>query len=152
MKHPLLLLSFLFTLCACDEKVDSLIPRSRVEIQMNTRTTALDFIQQGYKIISSPTPEAPYIGFAGVLVVKGYTYESEAYAYDLACPVEISRSVLLKMKDDYNVVCPSCKSEFDVIRYGNPAPTSGPAKDLKLMLRRYNAHYSESSYLLTVYN
>lgn len=151
MNRLLFLLPVLF-LASCEETVDSVIPRTRVEVQLNTRTTGLDFEQNGYKLISSVSPETPYIGFGGILLVKGYTSASEVYAFDLACPVEIKRTTRLTLQDGYKAVCPSCKSEFDVIRYGNPSPTAGPAKEQRLLLRQYNANYSEANYLLSVFN
>lgn len=150
--NRLLFLILLFPLAACEDVVDSMVPRARVELELNTRTTGLEFEQNGYQLITTPPNSSSYIGFGGLLLIRGYTSPTEVYAFDLACPVEVSRTVRLKVEDSYKAVCPACGSTFDMIRYGNPAPTTGAAKDKKLLLRRYNAWYSESDYLLRVHN
>ena len=147
-----LVIPLLLLLIACEDAVDSVVPRARVDLELNTRTTGLPFEQNGYQLIATPPTASSYIGYGGILVIKGYTSNTEVYAFDLACPVENARTTRLTVHDGYKAVCPSCGSEFDMIRYGNPAPAAGPAKEQRLLLRRYNAHYSEATYLLHVYN
>lgn len=150
--NRLLLLTLLCTLAACEDVVDSMVPRTRVELELNTRTTGLEFEQNGYQLITTPPNSSSYIGYGGLLLIRGYTSTSEVYAFDLSCPVEVSRTVRLKVEDSHKAVCPTCGSTFDMIRYGNPAPTTGPAKEKRLLLRRYNAWYSETDYTLRVHN
>lgn len=139
-------------IASCDDATDSVIPNARVDIELNTRTTGLPFEQNGYQLVTTKPTAASYIGYGGVLLVRGYTSTSEVYAFDLACPVECSPTVRLKVEDGYKAVCSKCGSEFDMIRYGNPAPTAGEAAEQKLLLRRYNAFYSEATYMLRAYN
>lgn len=148
----ILLIPFILLCAGCEDTVDSVVPRARVELELNTRTTGLPFAQNGYQLVTTPPNGSSYIGFGGLLLIKGYTANTEVYAFDLSCPVEASRTVRLTVEDSYKAVCPVCKSEFDMIRYGNPSPTSGAAKEQKLLLRRYNAWYSESDYILRVHN
>lgn len=143
------LLSLLF---ACDDVVDSVVPRARVDLELNTRTTGRDFEGKGYQLITTPPTASSYVGYGGILLIKGYTSNSEVYAFDLACPVENKPTTRLTVQDGYKAVCPKCGSSFDMIRYGNPAPSSGPAHDQRLLLRRYNAHYSEATYCVYAYN
>jgi nitrite reductase/ring-hydroxylating ferredoxin subunit len=83
-------------------------------------------------------------GFGGVLVV--HAVDDRFHAFDLACPHEASRSVLLAA-DENNLyaVCPRCGSKYD-IAFGTGAPEGVS----KYYLKRYTV--SESNSQLTVSN
>lgn len=96
-------------------------------------------------------------GFGGVLLVSGqnpFTLEVEPMAYDLACPVECSPDVRVKMQPDGPLpvaVCEKCGSHFNVVMRGG-TPESGPAHSRKLGLRRYECRKTVSGGYLIVNN
>lgn len=71
-------------------------------------------------------------GFGGVLLVGSYT--GEPHAYDMACPVECRRNVIVSV--DGNVaVCHTCGSSYDIFNAGSSL--SGPAAQHHYGLTRY---------------
>ncbi|MDR1600895.1 MAG: (2Fe-2S)-binding protein [Tannerella sp.] len=71
------------------------------------------------------------IGFGGVLVV--HATDGRFYAFDLACPHEVSRSTLVEADENtLNAVCPKCGTKYD-IAFGSGAP-NGIGKNY---LKRY---------------
>lgn len=87
------------------------------------------------------------IGLGGLIVVRSLLEHNTFFVYDLACPVERSRSVRLQTTDT-EAVCPSCRSHYDLLSsYG--IPTQGVAK---YPLKRYRAEYQPSRSLLLLTN
>jgi len=77
-----------------------------------------------------PYPEYCFTGFGGVMLAC--TINSDFVAYDLACPVEHSQSVLVAVDAERNyAVCPKCGSAYDVFQLEESPgyPLSGPARD-----------------------
>lgn len=90
-----------------------------------------------------PYLEQSATGFGGVLLVCGTdVFSGEAgvpVAYDLACPVERSARVRVRMEvaDPLPVArCPECGSTYAVVDRGG-SPISGPAATDRYGLRRY---------------
>ena len=46
-------------------------------------------------------------------------------AYDIRCPYEDRVDITVSVNDEYKAVCPSCKSEYDLMAGGSPF--SGPS-------------------------
>ncbi len=144
MKRFITLFLFSILLFSCDDAFESNIPSMRVSANFNTYTTDPELATPGgYKRITKINNEAPYIGFGGLLVVRGFI-DNAVFAYDLACPVERKQTVRLEMKDDVKLCCPECGSEYDGIFYGNTLPSSGKAKEQKLQIRRYATSCSDN--------
>ncbi|MDE6329929.1 MAG: hypothetical protein K2L83_04355 [Muribaculaceae bacterium] len=85
-------------------------------------------------------------GYGGVLLIEGmdpFMLEMlTPLAYDLACPVEKSPTVRVRIDAaTYEAVCPVCDSHYDVTM-GGGAPLSGPALggEHKYGLKRYYCH------------
>lgn len=85
-----------------------------------------------------------YVGFGGVLLIGGidpFTTEPNVpLAYDLSCPVEMSRTTRVAVNpDNLEAVCPVCGSRYDVITAGG-GPVGGPALTgaHRYGLRRYS--------------
>lgn len=58
-----------------------------------------------------------YFGYGGILVV--HSHHGGYFAYDLACPYEWRRDVLVEPdKDVLYATCPQCGSKFDLINDG----------------------------------
>ena len=85
------------------------------------------------------------IGFGDIIVVK--TMNNEYKAFDLACPHEAKRNVLVEV-DELNAVCPVCGSKFEISLTGTGMCIEGESK---YPLRPYQV-IQHSSNRLTVRN
>ena len=127
-----LLIVFAFS---CENDDYTTIPNLKVYFELNL--SALDFeLQTDYKfkIFTNPRLEIEKgkMGFGGLLIINGM---SNLFAYDLACPVEVSRTIRVVPDSDKNNItatCPKCGAVF-LIATGTGAPQSGS----KYGLRRY---------------
>ena len=83
-----------------------------------------------------PYTEISATGFGGILLVVDYA--NQPVAYDLACPYEVRRDVLIEVDEEAAMArCPKCGSTYYIFNnYGLPA--SGPAHDHNYALKRYN--------------
>ncbi|MDO4707774.1 MAG: hypothetical protein Q4A61_05060 [Porphyromonadaceae bacterium] len=96
--------------------------------------------------LTQPIRLTDALGYGGLLVVRSLTEEA-FYAYDLACPNELSGVKQVEIVDE-RAVCPACHSVFDVLlSYG--APVAGPAKR---PLRPYQTYYSAGTRELRIMN
>lgn len=96
-----------------------------------------------------------YTGYGGVMLLNGYDFTTQQLsvpiAYEMACPVENKRSVLIEYDSEkQDAYCPTCGSRFNVLS-GGGTPTSGQALDKKYGLTRYNV-YSNTSGGYTITN
>ncbi|MBD5239760.1 MAG: hypothetical protein HDS64_08390 [Bacteroidales bacterium] len=94
-------------------------------------------------------------GFGGILMTCDMT--NTPRAYDLSCPVECQRDILVIIDRETNLArCPRCGSTYDVfLLNGSPqmagAPTSGEAMTRGLGLRRYSVTFGlDGRYALIV--
>ena len=88
-----------------------------------------------------PYPDYSFTGYGGVLQVCDI--HGTLRAYDLSCPVECQRNVLVMVDYSTNLArCPECGSTYDVFLLDGSdqlagAPVSGPALASGYGLRRY---------------
>lgn len=94
-------------------------------------------------------------GFGGVLMTCDM--DNVPRAYDLSCPVECQRDIKVVIDRETNLArCPECGSTYDVFLLNvSPrmagAPTSGPALQRGLGLRRYSVNFGmDGRYALIV--
>lgn len=142
-------LALMVAATGCDHVDFDRIPPANVRLSFDTQAEwerygtpgALDyrrFILDGNLRVPSDFPWTglTYTGFGGILLVGDLS--GAPYAYDLACPVEVSRNVRLEIDTQENVAyCPKCGSRYSVYNnYGSPI--SGEARKLKRGLRRFN--------------
>ena len=86
-----------------------------------------------------------YTGYGGVLLMMGLEMPM---AYDLSCPVEMSRDVILTINpDNYDAVCPRCGSRFNPLT-GAGGPLSGVAINNKVGMRQYRVIPSNGGYII----
>lgn len=144
----ILLLCFIQT--ACVEDYNTYFPVYQVNFQINLATGGLALNGIGGYYVKDPknTVGTDKIGCGGVLV---YHTAIDTYsAFDLACPVEVSRSYLISTPDSKGIVtCSKCGSTFNIF-HGMGNPESGPAVEKKRMLKSYRT--SLSGTMLNVYN
>lgn len=87
-----------------------------------------------------------YTGFGGVLLMMGM---EAPMAYDMACPVESSQSVILSIDaENFEAVCPRCNSHFNPLT-GAGGPVSGVAINNKVGMRQYRVTPSAYGYVIT---
>lgn len=144
---PVVIAALLF-LSSCNQVDDDRIPYSPVNIPFASLamwetygvTGALqhrNFILDRGEPSGYPYNSFSYTGYGGVLLCGDI--HGNPVAYDLSCPVERNRSVLIVVDDDaVNAYCPKCHSVYDVFaNYG--IPLSGEAAEHGYALRRYQA-------------
>ena len=106
---------------------------------MRTDTDNLG-VPGSYREVTTRHDATSYLGFGGSIIVRGYDEYSSPYAYDMACPYEKTATTRIKMNSQtMKAECSKCGSTFDGLFWGNPAPSSGPAFEGKLYLRKYSA-------------
>lgn len=138
---------------SCGDDYSSVIPDSPVNLKCDLgRAENVSLKETGNnKSFIEPKTNQDYLGYGGILIVHSWTPmdASQPYtAYDLSCPVEISRTTqVVPTEDGWFAVCPVCHSKFD-IGSGMGNPLSGPAYIAKkpLGLRIYTV-YQEGSIL-----
>ena len=87
-----------------------------------------------------------FTGFGGVLLMMGI---EEPMAYDLSCPVEATRDIVLSINpENFEAVCPRCGSRYNPLT-GDGGPTSGVAINNKVGMRKYRAIPSNGGYFIT---
>lgn len=93
-----------------------------------------------------PYTASSYTGFGGILLVC--TVLGEPAAYDLACPVERDRNVVVGINSESSLAeCPVCHSTYDVFSL-NGYPVSGIAAQKGYGLRRYKVGRGRIDYML----
>lgn len=136
MRRTIAILAILtLTMTGCEDD-KSIIPDSAVYIERDTRVDPDALILRtpgGYDKITSVKKQTDRIGYGGILIYHGLN--DQMYAFDLACPKEVKRSV--KVVPDSLVtgeaICPVCGSVFTVA-YGSGNRIAGDAPE---GLRRY---------------
>ena len=93
-------------------------------------------------------------GYGGLLVVTDYT-GSSIYAYDLACPYEGKKNILVEPSDVGQVRCNECGSVFITnfgheiidqagrVMLGYSRAESGPAASEKITLKAYSVRHHQ---------
>lgn len=82
------------------------------------------FVREKREPARYPWTAATYTGFGGVLLCTDYN--GRPLAYDMACPVECSRDVTVRINSDMLAECPRCHSLYDVFALSG-GPVGGPA-------------------------
>ncbi len=96
-----------------------------------------------------PYTASSFTGFGGLLLVCDYL--GNPLAYDLACPVECSSSIIVSVDPESRLAeCPKCHSTYDVFSL-NGHPLSGMAAERGYGLRRYRVGRSQLEYMLVSY-
>lgn len=86
-----------------------------------------------------------FTGFGGVLLMMGM---DAPMAYDLTCPVEVSRDIILSIdSENYEAVCAKCGSRFNPLT-GAGGPVSGVAITNKVGMRQYHVYPSDGGYVI----
>jgi hypothetical protein len=117
---------------ACEDEIFSPIPYAPVSLSLDLRFEDSSLNNtRATKTFTSGKLATDRLGFGGILVINGVGLEViNLFAYDLACPVEVSREIKVVADDIGNAVCPKCKAVYNIAS-GNGAPVSGSKYFLK---------------------
>lgn len=132
----ILVATFLF---ACREEPENYFPYSPVRYELNLVANQYQALRTPGGIVAIQTSELAFaqIGLGGLIIVRDLIVPNSFHVYDLACPVEKTRSILLQIVDD-EAICPICNSHYDLL-LGNGAPIQGVARR---PLQRYIAQHN----------
>ena len=118
----IIIAAFLFA-TACEKAPINPIPDYPVWLELDLMFQDRNLLDiHTYKEFTRPRYETDRLGFGGILVVHGLNWEF--YAYDLACPNEISPNVKIEITDGgLSAKCSECGSVYDIM--GGGARLSG---------------------------
>jgi len=134
MKRELFFLLFFCIAFSCEKEYYTSIPDYPVNIELRLDNLDSELnANLAYKVITKPRFAVEKLGFGGILVINGMGEAPvNLYAYDLACPVEAQRNVLIVPdKSGITATCPRCGAVY-TIATGTGAPQSGSKYPLKL--------------------
>jgi hypothetical protein len=143
IKHifPLLML----TLLGCGDNKTS-IPPMPVSMQLNLIGADVTLQSLGaYKTYTKVSTGLESLGFGGILVVHAM-FDDSYYAFDLACPYEVLRTVRVEIQPDLSAKCPQCGSKYRIMD-GSGWRIDGPSKE---KLKQYHV-YPSGNYLYVTY-
>jgi hypothetical protein len=141
---------------ACDHIDNKSVPRFTVRIDLGNVALWNTYGVNGmgdYRIFNRekgipsnfPYNVNTFTGYGGVLLMMGI---ESPMAYDLSCPVEVSRDVILTINpENYDAVCPRCGSRFNPLT-GAGGPLSGVAINNKVGMRQYRVIPSNGGYII----
>ncbi len=97
-----------------------------------------------------PYTATTYTGLGGVLLIDVGVGATQPVAYEMSCPYERKKSVVVQMDDaTLEAVCPECKSRFNVLM-ANGMGVEGPAAKQHMGMHRYKVTATASGgYLIT---
>lgn len=142
---------FLFCLlvllvCSCSKFEESDIPYAPVYLNIDLRFQDKDLVGiYNHKSITKARIAGEKTGYSGVLIVCGIdSYGNTTYfAFDLCCPHEAKRDIIIEPNNAGTATCPECGTEFDIAAYGG---TGAPVKGVsKYPLRRYAVSSNSNS-------
>jgi hypothetical protein len=137
-------------LSACEQPVTSPVPSAPVNLEINLNYADSDLVPAlAAKSFTKPRLATDRLGFGGVLVVHGYNTNdaSEFFAYDLACPHEIDKNVIVIPDDAGKARCPKCGSVY-ITMWGMGTPETQSVS--KSPLRSYLVRPKEGNKLVVL--
>ncbi len=147
MKHilyTLLLLLLTTAFTGCENGDRDRIPAAAVRVEFSSQAMWDQYGVNGSLlhrrfILHQKQPAGfPYnfssaTGYGGLMLITNE--HGIPFVYDLSCPVEISRTVLIEFDDNtLSLRCPKCGSTYDI---STGAPMTGTARDGKYFLQNY---------------
>lgn len=121
---------FILLLSSCTKIEESHIPFAPVYLNIDLRFQDKDLVGlYNYKYITTPRNAGERTGFSGVLVVCGMdgSRNTSYFAFDLCCPHEARKNIIIEADHAGKATCPECGTVFD-IGWGTGAPTEGVSK------------------------
>ncbi len=149
MRKLLLIAIFACLAFSCEDEIYSNIPWAPVDLKLNLNGD--DSSLNGslsYKAFTQPRLATDKIGYGGILVINAFgTNTLNLRAYDLSCPVEAAREIIIKPDESgMNATCPKCGAVYNIASSGSPISGS------KYPLKQYNVSMTSGisgSYIVT---
>ena len=153
----LLAVAVLMTATACEHIDNKAVPSFKVRIDLGNYAMWNTYGVNGmgdYRIFDRdkklpanfPFNVNTFTGYGGVLLMMGM---DGPMAYDLSCPVEVSRDVILSINpENFEAVCSKCGSHYDPLM-GAGGPVKGVAINNKVGMRQYRVLPSNGGYIIT---
>jgi len=125
----------------------------KFDLNLNLQDTQLNAGVGAYEVITKQRLATDRLGYGGLLIVNGIGANPTVnlYAYDLACPNENDRTLIVPQNTSQIGIplaimakCPKCGAVFNIID-GNGTPQSGT----KLFLKTYKVTSNGTQYIIT---
>jgi hypothetical protein len=140
-KIGLVIFIIFFAFQSCDEEMVSRIPLAPVNVilDLTYRDRELN-AKLAYKLITQArvASEEGKLGYGGILVINGIGLDGigldpiTLFAYDLSCPIEVSKDILIIPDNAGRATCPKCGAVYNIADgYGTPV------KNTKSWLKTY---------------
>ena len=139
--HRPVLLVIICLFLACDHPLISPVPSAPVYLEIHLDYTDSDLIPAlAAKSFTKPRLATERLGFGGVLVVNGYGSNGASclFAYDLACPNEVNKNVIIIPDDEGKARCPRCGSVY-ITMWGMGIPETPSVSKYPLRSYRVNS-------------
>jgi hypothetical protein len=119
------------------------VPNVPVNYTLNIEREYPHFMVEHYRVITITRTkfEREYIGYAGLLIWKGW--DGNFHAADLCCPNCLLKNKPLTINDEYDwyATCPTCGEAYE-LTYGYAIPTKGLTK---FPLKKYPTSFSHGA-------
>ncbi len=133
--YTILTLSLVLSSCVNEEELFT-IPFAKVNFEIDLYGPDSDLRPFTYKVFTKPRAANEFVGFGGLLIFM--SAEGAIYAYDLCCPYEDDKRVLVEPTPNGKAVCKQCETSY-ITMYGLGTPEGGPSKQV---LQKYNVRPS----------
>lgn len=127
-----LLLVFVSLVACVKEESQFTVPYAKVNFNVDVNGVDSDLRPFTHKVFLKGRVANEFVGFGGLLVFM--SSQGDVYAFDLCCPYEDDKSVLVEPTGAGKAYCKKCQSLFVLIE-GLGYCESGPSKE---SLQKYN--------------
>lgn len=136
------------SIISCQDSQTIVTPEAPVYLQLQLQRDKYRSLLSPSTMLRLTSPEHSHerLGYGGLILVHGLEWGAY-YAFDLSCPYENRPDVRIII-DGLRVMCPSCKSEYDILG-GSGAVLVGVSRS---PLKRYSCRYNEQTKVLSVSN
>lgn len=124
-----MLLLFVLSIISCNKVDKSNLPYAYVNFKVDLAYKDRDLLDSlRCKIFTQRRLDGEFVGFSGILVICGFTSigTNDYYAYEICCPYEAKKEIMVVPNDDGTATCPECGSVYDIAN-GNGARMTGPS-------------------------
>jgi nitrite reductase/ring-hydroxylating ferredoxin subunit len=149
MKKYAYIICLFFGLLGCEPEQVSSIPNYTVYLERTLNLEAQELLAPGgSKTFTTPSKQTDALGYGGIIVYHSSYEQGQFYAYDMACPNEISRTVRVTPYNAIQVKCEKCGAVFS-LETGNCV--EGEAKE-GLKIYQAIASYTAAGTVIRVIN
>lgn len=131
--YIVILFSLLAISCAKEDSPYT-VSFAKVNFEIDINGADSDLRPFTYKVFTKPRAAHEAVGYGGLLIFM--SAEGKIYAYDLSCPYEDDKNILVQPQTNGKATCKKCQSSFiTMYGLGTPEIGMGPSKE---SLQKYN--------------